>query len=75
MTEQQSQKQTPDYVGFEWEEALNKAAKFGIELEQRLTAPPHGKTGDMLRVVRQQVVSKKHILCTCVAEAWDDDSS
>lgn len=60
-----------NWVGFEWDDALEQAAHLGIRLEQEITAPPRGKGEGTLRVVRQRE-SEGQIICTCAYEDWGD---
>lgn len=57
------------WVGFEWEDAVEQAARLGIELEREFTAPPRGRGKGTLRVVRQRQQNGR-IICTCAAEEW-----
>lgn len=62
---------TPNWVGFEWDEAVELAKELGITLVKEVTAPPQGAGDGPLRVVRQREHNGR-IVCTCAAEHWGE---
>lgn len=60
-----------DFIGYEWDKAVEVASSQGLTLRLELTAPPRGAGRGTLRVIRQ-VTKENEIHCTCAAEEWGD---
>lgn len=60
-----------NWVGFEWDDAVEQAARLGVHLVKEVTSPPRGAGEGTQRVVRQRVLAGR-VICTCAAEDWGE---